>query len=329
MSPPARHPCRCTGCPSRRCPCPEDSRCTRSAARGNASRPRKVGVLVQEQRLIVGPLVPVGPHQHPFARRDLPVLRFPSLHMGRGQQEIRVSRRFGGTVDDVHRRDQALDRQRVGEAVRVVLARQPVVRRVEMRAGVFAELQPVPGPERAVLSYSLMRWIATLGVFLAKSGGSFRSGVSGPSTPVKSTTSTPPDSSSPPECQLSPSSASFPYSLIPAGVSCPGCPDKSFFAGSGDLQTLLRQGRTQQRPGTATGPGGCRRSAVRPVPRPARSTARACELSCIRVELSRTHPLRCRFQHHRPPVPAPFRTPGHDRTPLCSRIRAGTATTAE
>jgi len=64
-----------------------------------------------------------------------------------------------------------------------------------MRAGMFAELQPIPGPERPILVVVRDRVNLTGGVFLPISGGSLIKGVSGPSGAVRSTTSTAPDAS--------------------------------------------------------------------------------------------------------------------------------------
>ena len=110
----------------------------------------RVGILVEEQLLVVHPLVPVGAHDDPFAGPDVAVFPLPRLDAVGGQQEIRVFGGLGGAVDDVDRRGEALDVERVGIAVLEILAREPVVRRVEMGAGMLAQLEPVPGEERPV-----------------------------------------------------------------------------------------------------------------------------------------------------------------------------------
>ena len=67
------------------------------------------------------------------------------------QQEIGILRRFLGAIDDESRPDEALGRDAVGGVVRQVLARDPVHRRVEVRAGVLAAGEVVPVPGRAAL----------------------------------------------------------------------------------------------------------------------------------------------------------------------------------
>ncbi len=79
------------------------------------------------------------------------MLGFPGLDVVDGEQEVRVGRGLLGEVEHVDRADELLDGERVGRAVGIVLAGYPVDRRVEMRAGMLAELQPVPGPPGTVL----------------------------------------------------------------------------------------------------------------------------------------------------------------------------------
>ena len=116
-------------------------------------------------------LVPVGAQQHPAAGFDCAVLGFPFLDALDRQQIVRIGGSFLRAVDDVDRSDEILRRDGVGRIVRVVLAGDPVAGRVEMRAGVLAEFQPVPGPERTVLLYSEIVCTLTDGVFLPNCGG--------------------------------------------------------------------------------------------------------------------------------------------------------------
>ena len=109
-----------------------------------------IGVLVQEELFVMGSLVPVGAHHHPLARIDLSVLRLPSLDVFGSEQKVWVFGRLPGAVDHVDRRNEALDVERVGVAVLEVLARNPVMRRVEVGAGMLAQHHPVPGEERPV-----------------------------------------------------------------------------------------------------------------------------------------------------------------------------------
>jgi hypothetical protein len=67
------------------------------------------------------------------------------------RMKIVVLGRLYRAIDDVDRPDEFLCRDGVGGAVGIILAGDPVDRRVEMRAGMLAEFQPVPGPERPVL----------------------------------------------------------------------------------------------------------------------------------------------------------------------------------
>ena len=105
---------------------------------------------VQELRLAAVAREPAGAHHHPFALVDRAVLFLPRLHAVGGEQEVLVGGGLLAAVDDVDRGDQLLHRQRVGRAVGEILAGDPVMRRVEMRAGMLAELQPVPRPVGAV-----------------------------------------------------------------------------------------------------------------------------------------------------------------------------------
>ena len=68
-----------------------------------------------------------------------------------GEQVVRVVARLGRHVDDAGRRHQLLHVYRFGSVVRVVLAGDPVDRRVEVRARVFAAGDVVPVPGRPAL----------------------------------------------------------------------------------------------------------------------------------------------------------------------------------
>ena len=87
-------------------------------------------------------LVPVGAHHHPFAGVDGAVLGFPGLDVIDGEEEVVIGGGFLRTVYDIDRADEILRRNGVGGAVRVVLAGDPVLRRVEMRARMLTQLQP-------------------------------------------------------------------------------------------------------------------------------------------------------------------------------------------
>ena len=110
--------------------------------------PGFVEVLIRHR---VGALGPVGAHQHPGARRDAAVLGFPGFHERHGEKEIRVRRRLPRAVDHAGGRHEVLDGNRVGGVVRQVAARDPVDRRIEVRAGVLAAGEVVPVPARPAL----------------------------------------------------------------------------------------------------------------------------------------------------------------------------------
>src|SRR3984885_9789698 len=114
-------------------------------------RVRALVVGVEEFRFAGVALVPVGAHQHPTTGRNVAMRLLPGFDAIDGEKEIRVLRGFGRAVDDTNRRDEILHRDRIGRTILIVAAADPVDRRIEMRARVLAELEPVPLPERAIL----------------------------------------------------------------------------------------------------------------------------------------------------------------------------------
>src|ERR1043165_1137062 len=75
-----------------------------------------------------------------------------------GEEEIRIFLRLFAAIDDERRADEALRRNAVDGVVRQILARDPVHRRIEMRAGVLAagKVVPVPGwPALVVMRHLL------------------------------------------------------------------------------------------------------------------------------------------------------------------------------
>ena len=94
---------------------------------------------------------PVGAHQHPTTGGDAAVHRLESLDVGHCHQVVGVLQRLRVAVDHVGRCDEVLHRNRVHCIVRQVAARDPVDRRVEVRAGVFAAGKIVPVPAGATL----------------------------------------------------------------------------------------------------------------------------------------------------------------------------------
>ena len=121
------------------------------------------------------------------AARDAPVFRLPRLETIDRQQEIRIAHHVVTDVDDARRSDKLPRGNGVARVVRQVLARDPVDRRVEVRAGVLAETQRVPVPRGPLSSYREITSIVTPGVG-AKIGGKPITGVAGPSDCVRSTT---------------------------------------------------------------------------------------------------------------------------------------------
>ena len=94
----------------------------------------RIWIVVEKQFLVVGALVPVGAHDHPFARPDLTVFGLPSLDPLCCQQEVRILGCLLRTVDHVDRSHEALHVKAVGRAIFEILARDPVMRGVKMRA---------------------------------------------------------------------------------------------------------------------------------------------------------------------------------------------------
>jgi hypothetical protein len=117
-----------------------------------------------------------------------------------GEEKVGVRRTFGAEVQNVDRGDKALDRERIGVAVGIVLAGDPVMRRVEMGAGVFAKLQPVPGPEGAVLVVFADPVDLDRRGVLGEVRRQFQKRGLGPSTPEQSTTSIAPEAIIAPTC---------------------------------------------------------------------------------------------------------------------------------
>ena len=78
------------------------------------------------------------------------MLFFPCLDAVNGEQIVGVHRRLFRAIDDVGGSDETLDGNAIGRAVGIILAADPVPRRIEMRARMLAEFEPVPRPIGAV-----------------------------------------------------------------------------------------------------------------------------------------------------------------------------------
>ena len=102
-----------------------------------------------EERIGSDPLAPVGTHQDPRAGGDPAVLCLPTFDPVRREEEVRVRGGLGTTVENAGRCDQLARWNGLCGVVRVVLARHPMDRRVEVGARVLTEGECVPVPSRA------------------------------------------------------------------------------------------------------------------------------------------------------------------------------------
>ena len=101
-------------------------------------RPGLIGV--QKQIGIVGAGIPVAAQNHPLTSVDWAVFCLPFLHMLHGQQEIGVGITLARKIEHVDRGHQSLHRQRIRVAIGIILARNPMVRRIKMSSRMFAHL---------------------------------------------------------------------------------------------------------------------------------------------------------------------------------------------
>ena len=118
---------------------------------------RAAFVGVQEVRLVVGAGVPTSAVEQPTAGRQRSVLLLPTLDVLDLEQEVGVGGRCRGEIEHHRRRDQPTGRDR--RHIVEVLPRDPVLRRVEVRAGVLAaaEVVPVPGRSALVVATDLLQ----------------------------------------------------------------------------------------------------------------------------------------------------------------------------
>src|ERR1700742_1482115 len=105
---------------------------------------RALGAEGQERGLVLGARFPTGAEEDPAAGGDLAVLGLEGVEVRGGQQVAVVGLDLGGLVDDDGGADQLRRRDR-GD-VDAVFAGDPMDRRVEVGAGVLAELEDAPGP---------------------------------------------------------------------------------------------------------------------------------------------------------------------------------------
>ncbi len=112
-----------------------------------------------EKCLGVAALGPVGADQHPGVGGDAAVLPLPILHDRLGEQKVRVLARLPSHIDDAGRPDEALHRDIVRGVVRIILAGDPVNRRVKMGARMLAagEVVPVPGRTARIIARDLLQ----------------------------------------------------------------------------------------------------------------------------------------------------------------------------
>ena len=97
-------------------------------------------ISVQKLSLIIHPAIPVGTHNNPFSSINFTMCCLPSLYALSSQQKIFVVGGFSGAIYDIHWSNKPLYIQAIGITILIVLAGNPMVRRVKMRAGVFAKL---------------------------------------------------------------------------------------------------------------------------------------------------------------------------------------------
>src|ERR1700722_2981397 len=119
--------------------------------RGRPWRMRTLVVSVEECLSRPVALVPVGAQHHPTAGLDAAMLTLPFFYAVGSEHIVRILRGFLRAIDDADGRDEVLDGDSIGRAVLIILAGDPVHGRVEMRAGVLAELEPAPRPKWSVL----------------------------------------------------------------------------------------------------------------------------------------------------------------------------------
>ena len=112
-------------------------------------RVRSVAIGVQKRR--AQSLAPIGAQQHPRTRWNAAVNAFPAKDVLRREQKIVVSGAFAGGVDHAGGSDKSAGGNGVGGVLRKVLARHPVHRCIEVRAGVLAHRDCVPVPAGALV----------------------------------------------------------------------------------------------------------------------------------------------------------------------------------
>ena len=115
--------------------------------RGRAGGVRAVCVGVRERHRVGGTRAPPGAQDQPRPVGDGSLHGLPRVEVLRLEQEVRVVCDLLGQVEDHSGPDQPARRD-VGDAG-AVAAGDPVDRRVEVGAGVFAGVQVVPAPHRA------------------------------------------------------------------------------------------------------------------------------------------------------------------------------------
>src|ERR1700677_2046064 len=98
-----------------------------------------------------GPLRPVGAHQRPGARRDLPVRALKGLDIRDLQQIVRVRGGCGRAVDHAGGGDEIFRIDRIDRACGKIAAGDPMRRGIKMGAGMLAHRNVVPVPGRPAM----------------------------------------------------------------------------------------------------------------------------------------------------------------------------------
>src|SRR5262249_25989541 len=97
---------------------------------------------------------PIRADQYPGVLRNTAEALFPRLHRFARNQEVGIVLGLPRDIDDARWPDEAVDRNVVRSIIRMVLAGNPVNRRIEVRAGVLAasDIVPVPGRTAGVVA---------------------------------------------------------------------------------------------------------------------------------------------------------------------------------
>src|SRR5262249_25711011 len=130
----------------------------RHCLRMKAGRVGAIGADVEEGLRALA-VRPVRADQYPGMRRNAAMARLPLEQSLAGHQKVGIPCGLLRDVDHTGRPDEAVDRDVVCGIVGVVLAGDPVDRRIEMRTGMLAagDVVPVPGGPTRVVARDLLQ----------------------------------------------------------------------------------------------------------------------------------------------------------------------------